>query len=89
MFGIKYDSRLLMGSDIFSDHDSIVIFSDNSWITEKGRFNATKNIFYPSNKKEMLPDDYVENINTEVQNRVNVSTNILKTNYYQKLVNKK
>ena len=85
MFGIKYDSRLLMGNDIFSDHDSLVIFSDNSWITEKGRFNATNNIFYPKNKKEVLPDNYVESINAEVQNRVNVSTNILKTNYYSKL----
>ncbi len=88
MFGIKYDSRLLMGSDIFSDHESLVIFSDNSWISEKGRFNATENIFYPKNKKEALPDDYVESINTEVLNRVNVSTNILKTNYYDKLINK-
>lgn len=85
LFGIKYDSRLLMGSDIFSDHDSLVIFSDNSWISEKGRFDATNNIFYPKNKKEMLPDDYVESINAEVQNRVNISTNILKTNYYKKL----
>ena len=74
-----------MGSDIFSEHDSLVIFSDNSWISEKGRFDATNNIFYPKNKKEMLPDDYVESINAEVQNRVNISTNILKTNYYKKL----
>ena len=38
-----------------------------------------------SAKKEVLPDNYVESINAEVQNRANVSTNILKTNYYSKL----
>lgn len=85
MFGIKYDSRLFMGSDIFSDHDPIVIFNDNSWISEKGRFNATLNKFYKKNKEETLPDNYVEIINNEVQNRINISTNLIKTNYYNEL----
>ena len=85
MFGIKYDSRLFMGSDIFSDHDPIVIFNDNSWISEKGRFNATLNKFYQKNKEETLPDNYVEIINNEVQNRINISTNLIKTNYYNEL----
>ena len=85
MFGISYDSRLLMGSDIFSKHDSLVIFSDYSWISEKGRYNATKAKFIPNNKSENIPSDYVANINNEVQRRVKISTNIFETNYYKVL----
>ena len=86
MFGMEYDSRLLIGSDIMSEHDSLVIFTDYSWITEKGRYNAKTNTFTP-NEGENVTDDYVSSINKEVQNRVNVSTQIVETNYYAKILN--
>lgn len=35
LFGINYDSRLLIGTDILSNDDPIVIFSDRSFITNK------------------------------------------------------
>lgn len=85
MFGFDYDSRLLMGSDIMSKHESLVIFADYSWITEKGRYNATTDIFTP-NKGAEVNENYVSNINKEVQNRVNVSTQIVETNYYSKIL---
>lgn len=82
MFGVDYDSRLLLGKDIMSEHDSIVIFSDHSWITEKGRFNAKTRAFVP-NDGEDADDEYVAKMNQEVQNRVNVGTHIVESNYYQ------
>ena len=39
LFGLNYDSRLLMGRDIFSEEEHIVILSDRSWITDKGKYN--------------------------------------------------
>lgn len=82
LFGYEYDSRLLLGKDIMSEHDSLVVFADNSWISEKGRYNATTQTFIP-NDGESVESDYVAKINQEVQNRVNVSTQIVSSNYYK------
>lgn len=35
LFGVEYDSRLLIGKDILSNSDPLVIFSDRSFITDK------------------------------------------------------
>ena len=32
LFGMEYDSRLLMGSDILSSCSGLVIYNDRSWI---------------------------------------------------------
>lgn len=45
LFGIQYDSRLLMGRDIFSDAEPLIIFSDRSFITEKGIYDSWSNSF--------------------------------------------
>ncbi len=81
MFGITYDSRLLMGTDIFSDNEKVVIFNDRSWITEYGKYNATKDSFIPF--KESIPENYIETINNVVYNKYVISKNILETDYYK------
>ncbi len=81
LFGISFDSRLLMGRDILSNSEGLVIFNDRSWITEYGKYNATTNIFTPF--KEIIPDGYIENINNIVYNKYVISKNILETNYYK------
>ena len=48
LFGVKFDSRLLMGRDILSDSNAIVIFSDRSFITNKGKYNAITEKFIPN-----------------------------------------
>jgi phosphoglycerol transferase MdoB-like AlkP superfamily enzyme len=81
LFGIEFDSRLLMGTDIFSDNEGIIIFNDRSWITNYGKYNATKNIFTPF--KDEIPENYIETINHQVNNKYVISKNILETNYYK------
>ena len=81
LFGIQFDSRLLMGRDILSDSDGLVIFNDRSWITEYGKYNAAKNIFTPF--KDSIPENYIEEINNIVYNKYVISKNILETNYYK------
>lgn len=34
LFGIEYDSRLMVGKDILSDSDGMAIFADYSWLTD-------------------------------------------------------
>ena len=76
-----------MGKDIFSNHNSLVIFSDYSWISEKGRFNATTGIFTKKDENTNIEEDYVSRINNEVQARLKVSTGIIDKNYYDILFN--
>ena len=84
MYGLEFDSRLFMGRDIFSDQESIVILSDRSWITSKGRYNSVNGKFYPTTE-EQLPEDYVANITNIVNKRVSMSAAILDNNYYANL----
>ena len=82
LFGVKFDSRLLMGRDILSNADGLVILNDRSWITEKGFYDASTNKFTKTTDEE-LSDNYVDKISTIVYNKFVISKNILETNYYK------
>ncbi|MDD2489966.1 MAG: LTA synthase family protein, partial [Bacilli bacterium] len=83
LFGLEYDSRLLMGRDLFSDAESIVIFQDRSWITEKGRYNMGQKNFISNNGK--VDNDYINRINSTIYNRFYITRLILEHDYYRKL----
>lgn len=81
LFGIEYDSRLLMGTDILSNSDGLVIFNDRSWISEKGKYNAHTKTFTPY--LDNIDNEYIEEINNIVYNKYVISKNILDYNYYK------
>ena len=81
LFGIEYDSRLLMGRDIFSDEEHIVILSDRSWITDVCSYDSlTNKCTNGYNDKE-----YIDRINTIVNERFSLSSLIIDKDYYSKL----
>lgn len=82
LFGINYDSRLLIGKDILSDTDGLVILNDRSWITKYGKYNTSTQKF-TSLTEEEIPENYVNKINEIVANKFVISKNILDTNYYK------
>ena len=82
LFGINYDSRLLIGKDILSDTDGLVILNDRSWITKYGKYNASTQKF-TSLTEEEIPENYINKINEIVANKFIISKNILDTNYYK------
>jgi lipoteichoic acid synthase len=61
LLGLQYDSRLLMGQDIFSDADPLVPLLDRSFLTNKGRYNSVTQQFTP-NEGESIEEGYVESI---------------------------
>ena len=85
MFGIEYDSRLLMGHDIFSDASDLVIFNNKSWITERGRYDYLKKKFYP-NEGYTEDKEYIKKMNNIVSTKFQVSKSILQKNYYKKVI---
>lgn len=80
LFGINYDSRLIMGSDILSNSNSLVIFSNRSFITDKGRYNSITDQF---ENFEEVSDDYVDNIKRIIKNKYLISEQILDNDYYK------
>ena len=84
LFGVNYDSRLFTGRDILSTSEGIAIMRNLSWVTEKGTYFASSGKFEPKEEIE-ISEDYVENINNIVKNRLNISKLIMKTNYYDYL----
>jgi len=82
LFNVEYDSRLITGKDIFAPNEGLVFFTDRSWISDKGRYNAANGSFTPSVNEEISPD-YVKNINSVVSSRINTSKLIMDTDYYR------
>ncbi len=81
LLGLEYDSRLLMGRDIFSEKGGLVIFADRSWISDKGRFNANTEEFIPA-EEDFNDEKYVSNTNAIVKNKFKISSLMLENDYY-------
>lgn len=81
MFGLPYDSRLYIGTDIFAPEPHYVIFSDRSFINDKIMYNAG------SGKVTALVDEeitkeYVKECSEYVSELFYCSTHIIDMDYY-------
>lgn len=82
LFGMEYDSRIIIGKDILSTTPGIAIFKNKSWVTDKGTYYASTGKFVGLD----VDDDYIENINNIVSNRVAISRMIVENDYYRKIM---
>ncbi len=91
LFGIEYDSRLLMGTDLLSNSEPLVIYSNRSFITRYGRYSNITLDFIASNEAEQLKNfdskNYVNEINALIYNKYKISELILENDFYRKLWN--
>lgn len=85
LFGIEYDSRLIIGQDILSDNPGIAIFSNRSWVTDYGTYYASEKKFV-ANEGVEVDEDYVENINKSVANKFTMSQLFIKYDIYSELL---
>lgn len=82
LWGFEYDSRLLAGTDVFSDGTHAAVLVDKSFLTDKAWFNAsTGEIRYQVPESE-IPEGYVENMNQLIATRFSISADILNSAYY-------
>ena len=86
LFGVKYDSRIIMGKDILSTSPGVAIFKNKSWVSDLGTYYAANGKFVA--KVDEVPDGYVKNMNNLVNNRVAISRMIVQNNYYKYLFKK-
>ena len=87
LFGVEYDSRLIIGKDILADNEGLAIFSNNSWISDLGVYYSNSNKFIPKENIE-VPDNYVENMNKIVRTKINMSKYIMQEDYYRYVFSK-
>ncbi len=81
LFGIEYDSRLLVGRDVFSEAEPIVLWTNYSWLTDKGSYDARTGTFTPKNGAE-VDDAYVKRIKGIVGNKINYSKSVISLDYF-------
>ncbi len=84
LFGLEYDSRLLMGRDILSDSEGLVVFSNRSYITEYGCYNARTDEFTPYDDRA-VPESYSQEMMEQVNDMFYYSAAVLDNDYYSTL----
>ena len=93
LFGFEYDSRLLMGEDVLSTSSQLVIFSDRSFITERGKYNSKTGEFtlfhgVDDFQNEEAKKRYINSYKEIINNKFQISAKILDTDYYRYLFSK-
>lgn len=81
LFGLEYDSRLLIGRDVFSDQEAIALWTNYSWVTEQGKYDSATGDYYP-NPGFTEDQAYIDRINKIVANKLYFSREVPATDYY-------
>lgn len=88
LFGLEYDSRLFIGKDALSTYPGLVFFTNRSFVTDKGTYYASSGKFVSKDGSE-VDKEYIQSIKNSVSNRINMSTLIMKNNYYNIVLGEK
>ena len=90
LFGLEYDSRLLVGRDVLSDTPPLVLWTDYSWLTDVG--------YYDSHERQLTLADgsvageeykgYINEISTDVREKIDFSRKVATKDYYGQLFGK-
>ena len=81
LFGVEYDSRLIVGKDILSDEPGLAIFSNRSWVSDYGTYNRGKFTLKEGKELEQT-EEYVRRMNNLVSTKFILGNQITKYNLY-------
>lgn len=84
LFDIPYDARLLVGKDIMSREEGLVIFSNRSWKSDLGTY-LNNGKFIPNENAEVTKE-YIEKKNKQIANSFTISKMIIEKDLYRKLL---
>ena len=82
LWGFAYDSRMLAGTDVFSDGLHVAVLKGKSFFTDKVWVNAEHGIIQYLVDKSELPPGYVDEIMRLIETKYALSADILNTAYY-------
>ena len=81
LFGLEYDSRLLMGTDIFSPEGNVVMLSNRSWITDIASYNSVTGEVESFTGAE-ISQEYIDTVNAVVKQKFIYSVKMLDYDYW-------
>ena len=82
LFGVPYDSRLLVGRDVFSDAEPLVLWGiSKSWRTDKGSYLDATGVFVPAEGVE-VEEGYADRIHAIVKDKIKYSQAVAKYDYF-------
>ena len=87
LFGVEYDSRLMVGRDVFSEQMPLVLWNEYSWKTELATYNGVTGEFLPAAGAN-VGEEYKEQIAAIVRNKITFSNVVLDCDYYGILLGK-
>ncbi len=82
LMGLPYDSRMLVGQDILSDSEGLVMFNDRSFITDRVSYNANTGEMRSIDGSQ-IDESYVEYMQTVVKNKFSMAESICDYDYYK------
>ena len=86
LFGIKYDSRLLPGRDVFSDSMPLAFNLNYDWKTDLGTYYSSKGEFVPKDANTQIPDGYVQQVKSIVSNKIKYCKNMVGSDFFRQAV---
>ena len=81
LFGMPYDSRLLMGHDLLSDAPQFMFLLSRSFVTDVCMYNSDTDEITPMNG-QTVPDGYVSSVLEEIATKYKVSAAMLEQDFF-------
>ena len=81
LFGVPYDSRLLVGRDVFSEEMPLVLWPNYSWKTEQGTYDAAEGIFTPADGRT-ADQAYIDQVSALVRSKYSYCAQVRDRKYF-------
>lgn len=86
LFDLDYDPRYYVGTDIFSDQETIVLFPNGNWITDKAIYFASKGTFKILD--DSIDENYIKKMTKIASDKFTAYDNVLEKDYFKYRFNK-
>ncbi len=84
LFGLPYDSRLLMGHDIFCDTEPFIVFKSTNVVTDRLKYNGSKGTALTHDGQNADPAE-ITAVKEKLQNQLKFSALVLDHDYYRRI----
>ncbi len=81
LFGTEYDSRFMIGRDVFSDTEALVFYTNYSFKTKYGTYYSSNGEFVPATEDTIVPEDHILNTKNIIKNKIKYCTDSLNSDY--------
>lgn len=88
LLGVEYDSRLLVGRDIFSDGPHVAVLADQSFLTEDFRYATSMGTAISHAPDGSLDNNLIWDYCNYVENMFALSTKMLEADFYSHVFGK-